>query len=39
MPKSTIVCSHREPKSWASMILDNEVLANAIIKHVSNIIP
>lgn len=30
--RSTIVCSQREPKSWASMILNNEVSSNAIMK-------
>lgn len=33
--KSTIVCSQREPKSWASMMLNDEVSANAIIKRAT----
>ena len=33
--KSTIVCSQREPKSWASMILNDEVSANAVIKRAT----
>jgi DNA replication protein DnaC len=33
--KSTIVCSQRDPKSWASMILNDEVSANAIIKRAT----
>ncbi len=33
--KSTIVCSQREPKSWTSMILNDEVSANAILKRVT----
>ena len=33
--KSTVVCSQREPKSWASMILNDEVSANAIIKRAT----
>lgn len=33
--KSTIICSQREPKSWASMILNDEVSANAIIKRAT----
>lgn len=33
--KSTIVCSQREPKSWASMILNDEVSASAIIKRAT----
>lgn len=33
--KSTIVCSQREPKSWASMILNDEVSANAIMKRAT----
>ena len=33
--KSTIVCSQTEPKSWASMILNDEVSANAITKRAT----
>ena len=33
--KSIIVCSQREPKSWASMILNDEVSANAITKRAT----
>lgn len=33
--KNTIVCSQREPKSWASMLLNDEVSANAIIKRAT----
>lgn len=33
--KSTIVCSQREPKSWASMILNDEVSYNAIMKRAT----
>lgn len=33
--KSTVVCSQREPKSWASMILNDEVSANAIMKRAT----
>lgn len=33
--RSTIVCSQREPKSWASMILNDEVSSNAIMKRVT----
>ena len=32
---STIVCSQREPKSWKSMILNDEVSANSIMKHAT----
>lgn len=35
LSKSTVICSQREPKSWASMILNDEVSANAIIKRVT----
>lgn len=35
MSKSTLVCSQREPKSWASMILNDEVSSNAIMKRVT----
>ena len=33
--KSTIVCSQREPSSWASMIMNDEVSSNAIMKRVT----
>ena len=33
--RSTIVCSQREPKSWASMILNDEVSSNAIMKRAT----
>ena len=33
--KSTIVCSQREPRSWASMMLNDEVASNAILKRVT----
>ena len=33
--KSTIVCSQREPVSWASMILNDEISANAILKRAT----
>lgn len=29
---STIICSQREPANWSSMILNNEISANAILK-------
>lgn len=32
LSRCTIVCSQREPNSWASMILNDEVSANAILK-------
>ncbi|MDY2627797.1 MAG: ATP-binding protein [Lachnospiraceae bacterium] len=32
---STIVCSQREPKSWKSMILNDEVSANSIMKRAT----
>jgi len=32
---STIVCSQREPKSWASMMLNDEVSSNSIMKRVT----
>ncbi len=35
LSKSTIVCSQREPKSWASMILNDEVSSNAIMKRAT----
>ena len=33
--RSVIVCSQREPKSWTSMILNDEVAANAILKRAA----
>lgn len=33
--KSTIVCSQRDPDSWASMVMNDEVAANAILKRVT----
>ena len=33
--RSTIVCSQREPNSWASMILNDEVSANSILKRAA----
>lgn len=35
LSKSTIVCSQREPKSWTSMILNDEVSSNAIMKRAT----
>lgn len=35
LTKSTIICSQREPKSWASMILNDEVSSNAIMKRAT----
>ncbi len=35
LSKSTIVCSQREPASWASMILNDEVSANSILKRAT----
>lgn len=35
LSKSTIVCSQREPSSWASMILNDEVSSNSIMKRVT----
>ena len=32
---STIICSQREPASWSSMILNDEVSANAILKRAT----
>jgi len=36
LSRCTIVCSQREPNSWASMILNDEVSANAILKRATN---
>ena len=33
--KSTIICSQRETKSWASMMLNDEVSSNAILKRAT----
>ena len=35
LSRCTIVCSQREPNSWASMILNDEVSANAILKRAT----
>ena len=35
LSKSTIVCSQREPKSWKSMILNDEVSSIAIMKRAT----
>lgn len=35
MTKSMIICSQREPKSWASMILNDEVSSNSIMKRAT----
>ena len=35
LSRSTIVCSQREPSSWTSMILNDEVAANAIYKRAT----
>lgn len=33
--KSTIVCSQREPNSWKSMVLNDEISANSIMKRAT----
>ena len=33
--KTTIVCSQRDPVSWTSMMLNDEISANAILKRVT----
>ena len=35
LSRSTIICSQREPESWKSMILNDEVSANAIMKRAT----
>ena len=35
LQRSTIVCSQREPKSWASMMMNDEVSSNAIMKRAT----
>ncbi|MDO4962368.1 MAG: ATP-binding protein [Eubacteriales bacterium] len=35
LSKSTIVCSQREPSSWPSMIMNDEVSSNAIMKRAT----
>lgn len=39
LSKSTVICSQREPKGWTSMILNDEVSANAIIKRATRHYP
>ena len=33
--KNTIVCSQRSPSSWTSMILNDEVSSNSVVKRVT----
>lgn len=33
--KSTIICSQREPNSWKTMIMNDEVAANAVVKRAT----
>ena len=33
--KSTVVCSQRSPSSWTSMILNDEVSSNSVVKRVT----
>lgn len=35
LQKSTMICSQRDPKSWTSMMMNDEVAANAILKRVT----
>ena len=35
LSRSVIVCSQREPKSWTSMMLNDEVSSNAILKRMT----
>ena len=35
LSKLTIICSQREPNSWASMILNDEVSVNSIMKRAT----
>ena len=35
LSKSTIICFQREPNSWESMILNDEVSANSIMKRAT----
>ena len=35
MKLSTFICSQRDPKSWSTMILNDEVSANAILKRAT----
>ena len=35
LSKFTIICSQKEPNSWASMILNNKVFASSIIKRAT----
>lgn len=33
--KSCIICSQREPKAWPSMLMEDEVSSNSILKRVT----
>lgn len=35
MSKSCIICSQREPKAWPSMLMEDEVSSNSILKRVT----
>lgn len=35
LSRSTIICSQREPESWKSMIMNDEVSSNAIMKRAT----
>lgn len=35
LSKSCIVCSQREPKAWTSMLMEDEVSSNSLLKRVT----
>ena len=35
LSRSCIICSQRDPKAWPSMLMEDEVSANSILKRVT----
>ena len=35
LTRSCIICSQREPKAWPSMLMEDEVSSNSILKRVT----
>ena len=33
--RSCIICSQREPKAWSSMLMDDKVSSNSLLKRVT----
>ena len=35
LSRSCIICSQREPKAWPSMLMEDEVSSNSLLKRVT----